>query len=244
MRERMTITSGLIGMLMILVMFITPIQTVEAVYPEELMVEDPAFLTARLDIEKLLSKGKEAVGKGIYVWGGGHRNKGTDYVFPYTALDCSGFVGGTFLHGLGIHMTAAYGAPTTYDYHEAPFDKYVRDSVSIEEAERGDVIINRKNDHMVFYLGEDEQGNHVVLDSSANGSLPDDAEIGDIAPLGGVAMRQMVEADYEIDAIFNTKLFIDAGYGDAWIDGQSTKLEQQTLFDYIEGGERACDFWS
>lgn len=214
---------------------------VSAVYPEELIVEDPQFMTARDDIERFISKGKEAVGKGTYIWGGGHRNMGSDYEFPYTQLDCSGFVGGTLIHGLGVQMTAAYGAPSTYDYHKEPFNEYLRDSVDIKDAERGDIIINRQNDHMVIYLGEDEDGNHIALDSSANHSLSDDPEIGEEAPLGGVAMRKMVKEDLEIDAIFDTKRFLDEGFGVAWVDVPADKLEQELIFEYKKGGSISCD---
>lgn len=194
----------------------------KAEVPKHTILEDPAPYSASEDIERMIAKGKEAVGTGKYIWGGGHRGSlmdSDDFDFKQLLVDCSGFIGAVLGKGLGIDLGLGLefeGVPTTHEYFTERYEPFTKTGVTtFEQADRGDIIVNRDRTHVVIYLGMDDDNQPILLDSSARDTLESE-ELGAEAKLGGVGIRLAESDDFDINLVLDTQKIIDEGKDILW----------------------------
>ena len=205
----------------------------KAEVPTHTILEDPAPYSASEEIERMIAKGKEAVGTGKYIWGGGHRGSlidSDDFDFKQLLVDCSGFVGAVLGKGLGIDLGLGLefeGVPTTHEYFTERYEPFTKTGVTtFEQAERGDIIVNRDRTHVVIYLGMDDDNQHILLDSSARDTLESE-ELGAEAKLGGVGIRLAESEDFDINLVLDTQKLIDEGKDILWSPVSYEELDDE-----------------
>lgn len=208
----------------------------KAEVPTHTILEDPAPYSASEEIERMIAKGKEAVGTGKYIWGGGHRGSlmdSDDFDFKQLLVDCSGFVGAVLGKGLGIDLGLGLefeGVPTTHEYFTERYEPFTKTGVTtFEQAERGDIIVNRDRTHVVIYLGMDDDNQPILLDSSARDTLESE-ELGAEAKLGGVGIRLAESDDFDINLVLDTQKIIDEGKDILWSSVPYDELEDELSF--------------
>lgn len=180
---------------------------------------DPASGTAIQEIEDAIAKGREAVGVGTYVLGGGHGVPYTDasFDFPNVTVDCSSFVAAAYARGGGIDITGEWGAPSARGYLDSPWGTYKRSSLSLDSAERGDLIVNNNGDHVSLYIGQDGDGTHWVMDA--------------VAPEYGIMFRPATwPLDSKIIGIIDMGELIAKGEGTAY-----TRVEPDAINGRVSG---------
>lgn len=207
------------GLLMLVITLgLNPIKASAVVDPKHI-VSDPAKGTASELIERAIAKGSETVGKGRYIWGGGHRGAPPDhpdFAWPNVLLDCSGFVGAVYYFGAGVSMAEAWGFPVATAYTgESKYLPYVRSGKTLDDAKRGDIITTHGGSHVVIYIGKQSDGKHVVMDSTAIELDLQGYYIGAEAPRGGAVMRATNNVG-TILGILDMEKFIKEGEGTAW----------------------------
>lgn len=208
----------------------------KAEVPTPTILEDPAPYSASDEIERMIAKGKEAVGTGKYIWGGGHRGSlmdSDDFDFKQLLVDCSGFIGAVFGKGLGIDLGLGLefeGVPTTHEYFTERYEPFTKTGVTtFEQVERGDIIVNRDRTHVVIYLGMDDGNQPILLDSSARDTLESE-ELGAEAKLGGVGIRLAESDDFDINLVLDTQKIIDEGEDILWSSVPYDELEDELSF--------------
>lgn len=141
---------------------------ISAAYARQ-VVTDPQTLKSRQAIELAIQKGKEWIGNGEYVLGGGHGHSSDqpDWEGPNVEVDATGFIGGVYAKGAGVFL----GNFTNSTLQQDNYSEFIKEFNGWDKVRRGDLVVTNsdtEDSHVSIFLGIGNDGYVYLMDSIAS----------------------------------------------------------------------------